>query len=99
KDSLDAQLRHWSTGKPIIARDWIQQLYAEIHPVAKRSGILCFLNPIQQILRNGNQAQRWLKQSETSSPTAVIQQAIANMAHQEQSLTQDICQPEPATVA
>ena len=98
KDSLDAQLRHWSTGKPIIARDWIQQLYAEIHPVAKRSGILCFLTPIQQILRNGNQAQQWLKQAEKTSPTEVMQTAIAHMQTQEALLAQDICSPAVAVV-
>lgn len=99
KDSLSAQLRHWQTGKPIIASDWIAQLYQEVRPFAHKLGILCFLNPIQQILRNGNQAQRWLKQAETTSPTAIIQQAIATMANQEKSLAQDICEPEPVTVA
>ncbi len=91
KSSLDAQLRHWETGKPIIAREWIQQLYAEIHPFAKASGIVCFLNPIQQILRNGNQAQQWLQQASASSPTEVIQGAIAQMKTQEALLAQDIC--------
>lgn len=98
KNSLDAQLRHWETGKIIIARDWVQQLYTEIHPFAKRSGIVCFLNPIQQILRHGNQAQQWLKQAEKTNPTEVMQGAIAEMKTQESLLAKDICPPAVAYV-
>jgi len=96
KNSLDAQMRHWVTGEHIIARDWVKQLYAEIHPFAKQSGIVCFLNPIQQILRNGNQAQQWLKQAEKTSPTEVMQGAIAQMQTQESLLAKDICSPAVA---
>ncbi|MEO1390165.1 MAG: glutamate--cysteine ligase [Cyanobacteria bacterium J06634_6] len=92
KSSLNAQLRHWQTGKPILASDWIQQIYTEVQPYAKQSGIGCFLNPIQQILRNGNQAQQWLRQAETNTPTAVIQGAIEKMRLQESQLAQDVCQ-------
>ncbi|MEL6472010.1 MAG: glutamate--cysteine ligase [Cyanobacteria bacterium J06623_4] len=98
KDSLDAQLRHWQTGHIVTARDWISQLYSEVHPFAHRSGISCFLNPIQQILRNGNQAQQWLSAATTTTPNHVIQAAIAQMHQQERMLTEDICQPV-ATVA
>jgi predicted glutamate--cysteine ligase len=96
KNSLSAELTHWQTGKPILARDWIQQLYAEVHPFAKRSGIGCFLTPIKQILRDGNQAEQWLAQAANSSPTEVIQQAIAQMQQQESLLAQDICVPAAA---
>ena len=92
KSSLNAQLCHWQTGKPILASDWIQQIYTEVQPYAKQSGIGCFLNPIQQILRNGNQAQQWLRQAETNTPTAVIQGAIEKMRLQESQLAQDVCQ-------
>lgn len=96
KDSLNAELRHWETGETILASDWIRQLYAEIQPFAKQSGISCFLNPIQQILKTGNQAQQWLKQSETSSLPQVLQQAIVQMQYQERELAQDICSPVAA---
>ncbi|MEL6903620.1 MAG: glutamate--cysteine ligase [Cyanobacteria bacterium J06606_4] len=98
KDSLDAQLRHWQTGQIVTARDWIDQLYSEVQPFAHRSGISCFLNPIRQILRNGNQAQQWLSAAKTTAPSRVIQAAIAQMHQQERMLTEDICQPV-ATVA
>ena len=96
KDSLNAQLCHWQTGKTIAAHEWIAQLYEEVYPFAKRSGTACFLNPIKQILRNGNQAQQWLKQVQTSDPTAVIQGAIAQMHTQESQLAEDICAPTVA---
>ena len=96
KSSLDAQLRHWETGKPILASDWIQQIYTEVQPYAKRSGIGCFLNPIRQILRNGNQAQQWLRQAETDTPTVVIQGAIEKMRRQESQLAQEVCQAAAA---
>ncbi|MEO1619658.1 MAG: glutamate--cysteine ligase [Cyanobacteria bacterium J06632_3] len=98
KSSLDAEVRHWHTGRKMLTRDWIEQLYQEVHPFAQRSGIACFLTPIKQILREGNQAQRWLKQAEVDTPTAVIQSAITQMHQQENLLAQDICQPL-ATVA
>lgn len=96
KSSLSAALTHWQTGKPITASDWLSQLYEEVRPYAKKSGTACFLTPIQQILREGNQAQRWLAQAEKTSPTEVIQSAIAKMRHQENLLAQDICQPSAA---
>ncbi len=96
KDSLNAQLCHWQTGKTIVAHEWIAQLYEEVYPFAKQSGIACFLNPVKQILRNGNQAQQWLKQAKTSDPTAVVQGAIAQMQAQESQLAKDVCAPTAA---
>ena len=93
KQSLDADLRHWQTGKTITAHDWISQLYDEVHPLAQSAGIGCFLTPIKHILRDGNQAQRWLADANKTSPTQVIQSAIAQMQQQESWLAQDICQP------
>ncbi len=92
--SLDAELRHWQTGQPILAQDWIAQLYTELWPIAKKRGFACFLTPIQQILREGNQAQQWLKQIEQGASVAdVITQSARIMALQEQALRSDICQP------
>ncbi len=93
KSSLEAELIHWQSGKVITAHDWIHQLYNEVYPFAHQSGIACFLNPIKQILRDGNQAQRWLAQADKTSPTDVIRQAIAQMQEQEAMLAHEICQP------
>jgi predicted glutamate--cysteine ligase len=96
QSSLSAELTHWQTGQPILAHDWIEQIYAEVYPFAQRNGIACFLTPIKQILRDGNQAQQWLAQAQQTSLTVVIQQAIAQMQAQESLLAQDICQPVAA---
>ncbi|WP_253284538.1 glutamate-cysteine ligase family protein, partial [Arcanobacterium phocae] len=45
--SLDATLRHWMDGREILARDWVKDLYAEVHPIAKEKGFACFLSPVQ----------------------------------------------------
>lgn len=94
RSSLDAILRHWQDGREILARDWIQELYRELWPVAKAKGFSCFLSPLQKILREGNQAQRWLGQVEAGrSPQAVIQDAIEAVAQQEVDLEDKLCQP------
>ncbi|PSN18873.1 putative glutamate--cysteine ligase [filamentous cyanobacterium CCP5] len=94
KASLDANLRHWRDGQPIIARDWIQQLYAEVWPTAKANGIACFLSPIQKILREGNEAQRWLSAyGRGETPRQILQAATVQAQHQESALAEDICQP------
>jgi predicted glutamate--cysteine ligase len=94
KHSLDATLHHWQDGRPILAREWIQQLYDEVWPVAKANGISCFLSPVKKILREGNEAQRWLRQYEAGqSVDQVIQRAIAEVAASEGLLAQDLCEP------
>ncbi len=92
--SLNAQLRHWHDGELINATDWITQLYNEVLPIAKAHGIACFLTPIKQILREGNQSQNWLKQVENGLEVSqVIAQTIQIMERQEQALQSDLCQP------
>lgn len=94
RSSLSADLRHWQDGRTLTARDWIAQLYETVYPTAKLHGIACFLTPIKQILREGNQAQQWLQQiqqGETIQSTLV--RAARVMDLQEQALQADICQP------
>lgn len=94
KASLDAEVRHWYDGRSILVRDWIQQVYAEVWPTAKVHGIACFLSPLQKILREGNEAQRWLyAYSQGESPRSIVQSAIAQAQQQEVALAQDLCQP------
>ncbi|NEP17971.1 MAG: glutamate--cysteine ligase [Leptolyngbya sp. SIO4C1] len=92
--SLDAQLRHWSDGRSITAHDWIAQLYQAVYPTAKAYGIACFLAPIQQVLREGNQAQQWIKQVRSGDAIAsAIAQSARVMDLQEKALRSDICAP------
>ncbi len=92
--SLDAELRHWVTGRPIRARDWIQDLLHEVAPTVKQAGFGCFLQPIHKILREGNEAQRWLALMQQGlDPQAVMVHAIQETQALEQALITEICQP------
>lgn len=93
KFSLDAELRHWQDGRKILARTWIEELYQEVWETAKKQGFSCFLMPLKKLLREGNEAQRWLKQTEQGAdPKAVMQQAIQTIATEELSLADELCQ-------
>ncbi|MEB3290658.1 MAG: glutamate--cysteine ligase [Leptolyngbya sp.] len=94
KDSLGAELRHWQDGRSIFATEWIQELYDEVWPIAKANGISCFLSPIRKILREGNEAQRWLAQYDAGqSVRGIMAKAIQNVQAQEDQLAQDLCEP------
>jgi predicted glutamate--cysteine ligase len=94
KHSLDAELHHWQDGRALLAREWIQQLYDEVWPIAKSNGISCFLSPVKKILREGNEALRWLQQYEAGqSVQQIMQGAIAEVAASEGLLARDLCEP------
>ncbi len=91
--SLDAELRHWIDGRKILARDWITELYEEIQPLAKAQGFACFLSPLKKILRQGNQAQQWLKLYEAGTDIrTAIEQGIIAMSKMEHELEGKLCQ-------
>jgi predicted glutamate--cysteine ligase len=93
RDSLNAQLTHWENGQTISAKDWVSELYQEVWPFAKQHGFSCFLSPIQTLLRQGNTAQQWLQRYQQGMSTHnILQQAIQEMAQQEQDLEEKICQ-------
>lgn len=90
--SLDAQLRHWQDGRSILARDWISEIYQEVWPIAKQRGFSCFLSPLSKILREGNEAQQWLKlHSYGLDSRRVIIQASQAMREREQELEDKLC--------
>jgi predicted glutamate--cysteine ligase len=92
--SLDAELHHWRDGRPILARDWIEELYQDVSAIAKQQGFSCFLLPIRKILREGNEAQQWLKAYHQGLDSrSVVIQAIQAMADQETALANELCQP------
>ncbi|MCX5962729.1 MAG: glutamate--cysteine ligase [Cyanobacteria bacterium] len=94
KSSLDSTLTHWQTGKPIVAREWIQSLYEEVWPTAKQEGFSCFLLPIKKILREGNESIRWIQLSNQGwSREQVIEYAIEDMKTQEMSLRTEVSLP------
>jgi predicted glutamate--cysteine ligase len=92
--SLDAELRHWKDGSPILARDWIEQIYGEVEAIARQNGFKCFLSPLKKILNEGNEAQRWLKQIQAGATVEeVMQQAIRSVEEREAMLEREICSP------
>lgn len=97
QSSLEAELTHWKDGSAIGAKEWVEQLYQMVYPTAKAQGFSCFLPPVKKILREGNEAQRWLAQVEQGTPpTQVIQQAIQDTLQLEVGLEQEICPPAVA---
>lgn len=94
KHSLEAELRHWQDGRPILAKEWIQAIYDEVWPIAKANGISCFLSPLKKILREGNEAQRWLTAYNAGqSVQEILVAAIQTMQTHEDRLAQDLCEP------
>ena len=97
KNSLDAELRHWQDGTLITARDWIESIYQDVWATAKRHGFSCFLTPLKKILREGNEAQRWLKLVDQGlDVNNVLIQAIQDTTAQELILADEVCQPRAA---
>lgn len=93
KKSLAAELRHWQDGRLIIAEDWIKDIYHQVQPLAKAKGFSCFLSPIQKILREGNTAQKWLREYEKgATPPEIITQGIEAMKVEETELEDKLCQ-------
>lgn len=95
--SLDAELRHWRNGRKLLAREWIEELLDETAAIAKTYGFGCFLQPIRKILREGNEAQRWLKQLDQGLTShQVIVQAIRETEIIERALAEAVCEASVA---
>lgn len=91
--SLGATLRHWHDGRAIAIKDWLQQLYTEVYPYAKARGFSCFLSPLLRLIKEGNEAQRWLAQLEVGHTCKdVVVGYTRRMAERERKLASQICQ-------
>ena len=64
KDSLNSELIHWQDGKKIICREWIQNLLSDLSSTAEKFNMKHLLKPINKVLKEGNQAMRWINQHE-----------------------------------
>ena len=60
RDGLDAVLRHWRDGRRISARDWIETERVAMAPLAAALQLDPVLAPLTAVLRDGNEASRWL---------------------------------------
>jgi predicted glutamate--cysteine ligase len=61
RTSLDATVTDWSSGRSMVARDWILERLAAQEATAKDHGLTQYLGPIVETAEEGNQAQRWLE--------------------------------------
>ncbi len=87
RTSLEAELRHWRDGKPVLCRSWLEQSLTELQPLATELGLTARLAPLQAVLEQGNQAMRWLDQQRGgASIGTILSQATAAMATKEQQL-------------
>ena len=87
RTSLDAQLNHWRDGSPVRCGDWLAASLAEIQPLAEQQGLTATIEPLRRVLRDGNQAMRWLaRQRAGESIAGILGQEVAAMAAQEQQL-------------
>jgi predicted glutamate--cysteine ligase len=94
RKSLDAQLQHWQDGRKILAKDWIEELYQEVLPVAQKQGFACFLSPIKKILRDGNLTQQWLEAYAVEADIrSILTQGIKTIEQREYELEHKLCQP------
>ena len=64
KNSLNAELIHWQDGKKVICREWIQNLLSDLSCTAEKLNMKHLLNPIYQVLEEGNQSMKWINQYE-----------------------------------
>jgi predicted glutamate--cysteine ligase len=90
--SLDATLTHWQDGRSIVARDWIEEIYTQVWAIAKQRGFSCFLSPLVKLLREGNEAEQWLRLNSCGfDPRQVINYAHVAMAERELELEDKLC--------
>ncbi|MGD1932889.1 MAG: glutamate--cysteine ligase [Leptolyngbyaceae cyanobacterium] len=92
--SLDAVVNHWVDGRSLTAKQWIQDLYETLWPIAHQHGFSCFLTPVSKILEGGNEAQRWLALHDQGHSVAeILAIAIQEAATLDQVLAEELCLP------
>ena len=87
RESLDAEIREWRSGKTLPVRDWIAAMVEELQPVARSYGLEGHLSPVLERLESGNPAQRWLEQIRRGeTPERILALATAEMAEQDKEV-------------
>ncbi len=64
KNSLNSELIHWQDGKKVICGEWIQNLLSDLSSTAEKLNMTHLLNPIYEVLEEGNQSMKWINQYE-----------------------------------
>ena len=89
KYSLDGNLSHWKSGKKITCREWINELLLDVTPLAKELDMFELLQPIESVLRKGNQSMIWLNSySKGVSIQSLLQKGISEMEREETNFIQ-----------
>ena len=92
ESSLNAELRHWSDGRAISCRDWLQDLLGQVAPLAESLQLSDCLKPLGQLLAHGNQAMRWeAAHGQGQSIEDLLRTGIQGMQEEEEISTGDAC--------
>jgi predicted glutamate--cysteine ligase len=92
RTSLDAPLRHWRTGQPQRARDWIAAELEEMAPLAASLDLAEVIDPLRQLLLplergGGNTAMRWLaRHGAGESVASIVAEEAAALERRERQL-------------
>jgi len=97
RSSLEAELRHWKTGAPILARDWIAAELESMAPLAGSLGLGNLLPPLEMLLTRGNTAMRWLALQRTGQPVGDIVAAEAAALAARETALEACLATDPAT--
>lgn len=84
RESLDAKITEWRSGRKIAVRDWLAETVSELQPVAKEHGLEAHLLPISRRLDVGNPAQLWLNEIRRGrTPQSIVEEATREMAEED----------------
>ena len=87
--SLDAELRHWRDGRPITARQWIQEQLDDLKGWGHQQPAMAWLDRLPALLEQGNTAMQWLQRHHGGeSIREIVSSDAAAMAALEQDLLQ-----------
>ena len=96
RSSLEATLHNWRDGRERSCRDWLEQLIDSVTPLAQELGLKQQLEPLAAVLREGNQAMRWLQGIHSGkSIEAVLRESITAMREEEM---RGVCTPTERTL-
>jgi len=96
RSSLEATLHNWRDGRERSCRDWLEQLIDSVTPLAQELGLKQQLEPLAAVLREGNQAMRWLQGIQSGkSIEAVLRESITAMQEEEM---RGVCTPTERTL-
>jgi len=98
RQSIDATVRHWRDGRPLPVRQWLESYYEQALSAARVYGIDRFLQPLRQVIDEGNVAMNWLKLfKEGATIPAIMERSVTDMYDTELLYLEDAPTCEPAS--